>query len=182
MEGNTYKGEGGGSNREYEQTTITIKNKRIMGTNENAKAKKTKKAAAVEADQNEEKPKLPTSWDEYCEQMKGKPSFTSYTGDVIIETVFGELIHTDEFDNKEMLVAFDAFARLLKLHKAWIGDWKPDWKTYKDEKYIIATKRGEIDFRSTWVNSSPMCFPTIGMRKLFHLYFRELLEKAKPLL
>ena len=153
-----------------------------MGTNENAKVEKTKKAKAEADDQKDDKPKLPTSWGEYCKQMEGKSSFTSYTGDVIIETVFGELIHTDEFDNKEMLVAFDAFARLLKLHKAWIGDWQPDWKTYKDEKYIIATKRGEIDLRSTWINSSPMCFPTKGMRKLFSLYFRELLEKAKPLL
>ena len=87
-----------------------------------------------------------------------------------------------EFADKETLEAFNAFAKLLKLHKVWIGDWQPDWKTYKDEKYIIATKRGEIDLRSTWVNSSPMCFPTKGMRKLFYLYFRELLEKAKPLL
>lgn len=154
-----------------------------METNEKAKVEKTKKAKAEADDQKDEKPKLPTSWDEYCEQMRGKPSFTSYTGDGYnVETFFGEPIHTDEFDNVEMLDAFGAFAKLLKLHKAWIGDWQPDWKTYKDEKYIIATKRGEIDLRSTWVNSSPMCFPTKGKRRLFALYFRELLEKAKPLL
>ena len=150
-----------------------------METKEKAKAEKTKKAAAEADDQKDEKPKLPTSWEEYCEQMKGKPSFI---GENCFEMVFDEPIYTDEFADKEMLEAFTAFAKLLKLHKVWIGDWQPDWKTYKDEKYIIATKRGEIDLRSTWVNSSPMCFPTKGMRKLFHLYFRELLEKAKPLL
>ena len=150
-----------------------------MGTNENAKAEKTKKAKAEADDQKDDKPKLPTSWDEYCEQMKGKPS---YMGENCFETSFDECVFIQEFADKETLEAFNAFAKLLKLHKVWIGDWQPDWKTYKDEKYIIATKRGEIDLRSTWVNSSPMCFPTKGMRKLFYLYFRELLEKAKPLL
>ena len=150
-----------------------------MGTNENAKVEKTKKAKAEADDQKDEKQKLPTSWDEYCEQMRGKPS---YMGENCFETSFDECVFIQEFADKETLEAFNAFAKLLKLHKVWIGDWQPDWKTYKDEKYIIATKRGEIDFRSTWVNSSPMCFPTKGMRKLFGLYFRELLEKAKPLL
>ena len=153
-----------------------------METKEKAKAEKTKKAAAEADDQKDEKPKLPTSWDEYCEQMQGKPSVISFTGDASIESNFEDIITIAEFDNEEMLEAFCAFAKLLKLHKVWIGDWQPDWKTYKDEKYIIATKRGELDYRSTWVNSSPMCFPTKGMRKLFALYFRELLEKAKPLL
>ena len=150
-----------------------------METNENAKAEKAKKAAAEADDQKDEKPKLPTSWDEYCEQMKGKPS---YMGETCFKTSFDDHIFNDEFADKETLEAYNALAKLLKLHKVWIGDWQPDWKTYKDEKYIIATKRGEIDLRSTWVNSSPMCFPTKGMRRLFALYFRELLEKAKPLL
>ena len=154
-----------------------------METNEKAKAEKTKKAAAEADDQKEEKPKLPTSWDEYCEQMRGKDSY--YFSEVSCEiepSKFDSEPCLSEFADKEMLDAFGAFAKLLKLHKVWIGDWQPDWKTYKDEKYIIATKRGEIDLRSTWVNSSPMCFPTKGLRKLFALYFRELLEKAKPLL
>lgn len=154
-----------------------------METNEKAKAEKTKKAKAVADDQKEEKPKLPTSWDEYCEQMRGKDSywFKEVEGE-IKPKFFSSEPYLSEFEDKEMLEAFIAFAKLLKLHKVWIGDWQPNWKTYKDEKYIIATKRGEIDLRSTWVNSSPMCFPTKGMRKLFALYFRELLEKAKPLL
>ena len=154
-----------------------------METKEKAKAEKTKKAAAEAADQKEEKPKLPTSWQEYCEQMKGKDSYWFHEVDGAIKPKqFCSEPYLSEFEDKEMLEAFIAFSKLLKLHKVWIGDWQPDWKTYKDEKYIIATKRGEIDLRSTWVNSSPMCFPTKGMRKLFHLYFRELLEKAKPLL
>ena len=154
-----------------------------MGTNENAKVEKTKKAKAEADDQKDDKPKLPTSWDEYCEQMKGKDSYWFHEVEGEIKPkFFCSEPYLSEFEDKEMLEAFIAFAKLLKLHKVWIGDWQPDWKTYKDEKYIIATKRGELDYRSTWVNSSPMCFPTKGMRKLFGLYFRELLEKAKPLL
>lgn len=154
-----------------------------MGTNENAKVEKTKKAKAEADDQKDDKPKLPTSWDEYCEQMKGKDSYWFHEVEGEIKPkFFCSEPYLSEFEDKGMLEAFIAFAKLLKLHKVWIGDWQPDWKTYKDEKYIIATKRGEIDLRSTWVNSSPMCFPTKGMRKLFALYFRELLEKAKPLL
>ena len=154
-----------------------------METNDKAKTEKAKKAAAVADDQKEEKPKLPTSWDEYCEQMKGKDSYWLHevSGEIKPKQFCSEP-YLSEFEDREMLEAFTAFAKLLKLHKAWIGDWQPDWKTYKDEKYIIATKRGELDYRSTWVNSSPMCFPTKGKRRLFSLYFRELLEKAKPLL
>ena len=64
-----------------------------MEKNEKVKAEKTKKAAAETDDQKEKKPKLPTSWDEYCEQMKGKPSFTSYTGDGYnVETFFGDFL------------------------------------------------------------------------------------------
>ena len=154
-----------------------------METNENAKVEKTKKAKAEADDQKDDKPKLPTSWDEYCKLMEGKDSYWFHEVDGKIKPKqFCSEPYLSEFEDKEMLEAFTAFAKLLKLHKVWIGDWQPDWKTYKDEKYIIATKRGEIDLRSTWVNSSPMCFPTKGMRKLFYIYFRELLEKAKPLL
>lgn len=154
-----------------------------MGTNENAKVEKAKKAKAVADDQKDDKLKLPTSWQEYCEQMRGKDSYWLHEIEGEIKPkFFCSEPYLSEFEDKEMLEAFIAFAKLLKLHKVWIGDWQPDWKTYKDEKYIIATKRGELDYRSTWVNSSPMCFPTKGMRKLFALYFRELLEKAKPLL
>lgn len=123
------------------------------------------------------------SWEEYCEKMRGKDSywFKEVEGEIEPE-FFSSEPYLSEFEDKETLEAFIAFSKLLKLHKAWVGDWQPDWKTYKNDKYIIATKRGELDYRTTWFKSSPMCFPTKGMRKLFALYFRELLEKAKPLL
>lgn len=107
----------------------------------------------------------------------------SFIGEFSFESTFEEeSIFVDEFDDEEMPKAFNAFAKLLKLHKKWVGDWKPDWTSYHHNKYIIATRKGELDYRTTWINSSPMCFPTTEMRAKFAECFNDLLEIAKPLL
>lgn len=140
---------------------------------------KTRRALARAAREEEEK-KRPKTWEQYRQQMVGVQSFI---GEFSFASTFEEeSIFVDEFDDEEMPKAFNAFAKLLKLRKKWVGDWKPDWTSFHDNKYIIATKRGELDYRITWVNSSPMCFPTIEMRAEFGKYFKDLLEIAKPLL
>ena len=75
-----------------------------------------------------------TTWEEYCKKMEGKDSYyINSTRGGIISSKFGVAPIVSEFDNKEDAEAFAALSKLLKLRKDWVGDWKPDWKTFNDK-------------------------------------------------
>lgn len=123
-----------------------------------------------------------SSWEDYCELMKGKDScFVDMNGNVRSSHFLAAPI-VEEFEDKEDAVTFAAFSRLLKLRKNWVGNWKPDWKNIAQIKYTIKVEENEIVDRSTNTNSCALSFPTVEMRDEFFDTFRDLLEIAKPLL
>jgi hypothetical protein len=75
-----------------------------------------------------------------------------------------------------------ALMQLLTCYKAWVGDWKPDWKNHVS-KHCIYVENGRLQKR-TWVSSSqhPLIFPTADMRDKFFETFKNLIKQAKPLL
>ena len=126
----------------------------------------------------------PLTWDEYCEKMKGKDCY--YVNNFYNEvksSLFGDTPLMEEFDNKEDAVAFDAFCKLRKLRRDWLGkNWKPDWTNVYQPKYAIANSNNKLVGCTCREISHPLSFPTEKMRDEFFDCFKDYLEQAKTLL
>lgn len=123
------------------------------------------------------------TWEEYCDKMKGKTCY--YVNDFYCEvksSIFGDTPLVEEFDNKEDAVVFNAFCKLLKLRKDWVGDWKLDWTDVNQPKYAIVNSSNKLVNCTRREISHPLLFPTEEMRDEFYNCFRDYLEQAKDLI
>ncbi len=73
-----------------------------------------------------------------------------------------------------------ALAQLCQLRDRYNDGWKPDWTNSKP-KYVIWNYRNTPGGVSEVV-SFPLAFKTLNLRNQFLENFRDLIEKAKPLL
>lgn len=123
------------------------------------------------------------SWKEYCEKMKGKYSYF-YNNAIrrIVDSQFGSEPVLSEFEDMEDVETLEAFSKLLRLRKDWVGEWKPDWTEGNQIKFTIVSREDKIVYGATGIDSRPMSFPTKEMRDEFIETFKDLLEIAKPLL
>ena len=79
--------------------------------------------------------------------------------------------------------AIDAFSKLLKLRRDWIGEWEPDWNKSEDRKYVIERKRiSRFEIIVYFTKSCALSFPSYELAKEFLLTFRDLIEEAKTLI
>ena len=123
-----------------------------------------------------------SSWEDYCELMKGKDScFVDMNGNVRSSHFLAAPI-VEEFEDKEDAVTFAAYSKLLKMRKQWIGGWKPDWTDEGQIKHTIYVKENIVQPSESLYLHRSMSFPTDEMRNEFFDTFRDLLEIAKPLL
>lgn len=138
----------------------------------------------------EAKPKLPRSWEEFCE------IFPDYTGEYFIEPnndekidqieVMGEGEHRKN-KNAELLPdrataeAVLALCQLIQLRNCYNGDWVPDWRKGCDTFTIEFESANITRERRTWCAASPLFFKTRELRDEFLKCFRPLIEKLKPL-
>ena len=123
------------------------------------------------------------SWKEYCEKMKGKNSYF-YNNAIrrIVDSQFGSEPVLSEFEDMEDVETLEAFSKLLRLRKDWVGEWKPDWTNEDQTKFTIISAENEISKGEHYKVGSSMSFPTEEMRDEFFDCFKDLLETAKPLL
>ena len=123
------------------------------------------------------------SWKEYCEKMKGK-NFYFYNNAIrrIVDSQFGSEPVSSEFEDMEDVETLEAFSKLLRLRKDWVGEWKPDWKNNNVAKFTIISAENEISKGEHYKVGSSMSFPTEEMRDEFLDCFKDLLEQAKSLL
>lgn len=123
------------------------------------------------------------TWEEYCKKMKGKDSYfldESFGG--IESSQFGNTPVLSEFANKEDVEAFEAYSKLIKLRKQWIGNWKPKWANDYQKKYVICNY-SDIVAKDTVITASHcLSFPTPEMRDEFFDCFKDFLEQAKDLI
>jgi hypothetical protein len=83
---------------------------------------------------------------------------------------------------REYSSAMLALTQLLVCYKAWVGDWKPDWKNLKNDKYCISVQCDKIIRHCVTTTQHILLFPTSDMRDKFLETFKDLLKQAKPLL
>lgn len=123
------------------------------------------------------------SWKEYCEKMKGKNSyFYNNANRRIVNSQFGSEPVLSEFEDMEDVETLEAFSKLLRLRKDWVGEWKPDYKNSEPKFAIIIKENKIIKAAGNFIVNYSMSFPTEKMRDEFVDTFRDLLEIAKPLL
>ena len=78
--------------------------------------------------------------------------------------------------------AFDAFTKLLKLRRDWIGEWEPDWTSYTTCKFVIGYVNDSIIVNTRNTTARSLSFPTEQMAKEFLETFHDLIEEAKILI
>lgn len=122
------------------------------------------------------------TWEEYCEKMKGKISYYMDPSSGITLSIFGNHPFLSEFETEEEVKAFEAYSKLIKLRKQWIGDWKPDWTNESQRKYIIFNYEGKVTKDMLLSTAHCLSFPTSEMREEFFDCFQDYLEQAKTLI
>ena len=122
------------------------------------------------------------SWKEYCEKMKGKNSYF-YNNAIrrIVDSQFGSEPVLSEFEDMEDVETLEAFSKLLRLRKDWVGEWKPNWQD-EIKKFAICNYCDEVIADVVYNISYSLSFPTKEMRDEFLDCFKDLLEQAKSLL
>ena len=106
---------------------------------------------------------LPKSWEE-LEQIKGFK------------------IDKRTFVTIEQGRASEALAQLSQLRKVYRGDWEPDWSDKSQVKFTIYFRESRIEINEVYYAGCFLSFQSAEVRDLFLENFRELIEKAKPLM
>lgn len=124
-----------------------------------------------------------SNWKEYCEKMKGKASYYFIVdSNEVKPSHFGSAPILSEFEKRKDTEAIAAFCKLIMLRRDWVKNWEPDWTNNDEEKFGIVVNANRFESISFYCMSQPLSFPTGEMCDEFLDTFRNLLEKAKPLL
>ena len=144
----------------------------------------------------EKKPKLPKSWEEFCDMFPVKDGECVINSSCIVaelnpskELNFMGLIKAKRplptlgiLPDRATAYAVLALCQLIQLRNAYNGDWVPNWDDGDEAKYTIEFRRGKLDTGvALKLSCSPLYFKSEEMRDLFLENFRPLIEKLKPL-
>lgn len=122
------------------------------------------------------------TWEEYCKKIRGKISYYIDPSSGITLSTFGNCPFLSEFETEEGVKAFEAYGKLIKLRKQWIGEWKPNWANESQRKYVIFNYAGEVVRDISLSTAHCLSFPTLEMREEFFECFKDYLEQAKDLI
>ena len=115
------------------------------------------------------KPKVPHTWEDYCDNFYPFEKHMHY---------YPHFAHGFDEDDAD---AFVAYGRLIRLRKAWVGDWNPNWADSNQVKYCIKWNYSKLDVFTNKSVCQPMNFPTEEMAREFCKCFENFLIKAKGL-
>jgi hypothetical protein len=120
----------------------------------------------------------PKSWEEYCKQIKNTACYIAVRN-AVMPYIRVAIPQYNEFSTEEEAKAFTALGKLIQLHKAWIGDWKPNWQE-DSFKFVIEGHASAIAISTNMYVHRLLAFPTEELRDEFLDTFKDLLEEAKP--
>ena len=151
-------------------TTITLEGKEYQLDIEQAKKLNLLK----------EKDNRVRSWEEFKEKYNTKYGFVYNRQEGKPEKRLYP-ISTNEQLLPHEAKAIQAFSKLLKLRRDWIGEWEPQCNT--KNYYIFYNQRHE-SFLIDWLfeHNHSLSFPTNNMAKDFLETFHDLIEEAKILI
>lgn len=126
----------------------------------------------------------PRSWEEYCNNFSGELFYFSNRNSIESVVTSDGMSYTakDYLPSKELAEAFLAMMQLMSLRQAWIGDWKPDWRSEYSYNYCIIDGGGSFEICILNQCRYALSFPTKEMAEDFMNCFKDLLEVAKPLI
>lgn len=126
-------------------------------------------------------PENPKTWEEYCKQTKGRTSYFWNSLETIHGTIFDGFYN--EFSTKERTKQFVALGKLLQLRDYWVGDWKHNIPTFDDSAFAVFYNviLNEAQITNISYANLPLTFPTREMADKFITCFRDLINKAYPL-
>ena len=123
------------------------------------------------------------SWEEF--KNKYSCQGIGYCYDCYAKSFISPLnpVHISDQLTKEEAVAIDAFSKLIKLRRDWIGDWNPDWSHLEcKRKYCIICRNNNIIIGSFDDVQHTFSFPTEEMSSEFLKYFWDLFVLCKILI
>ena len=131
-------------------------------------------------------PKLPRSWEEFCEMFpikKGECSIGAHSDVIEEENEFCRkpLRDRNVYPDRATAEAVLALCQLIQLRNCYNGDWIPDWGNGAENKYCIDFAYGDICICTNCVSPLLLYFKTEELRDEFLKYFRPQIEKIKPL-
>lgn len=121
-------------------------------------------------------PCKPTTWEEYCKQTKNRTYYTyiccceSHVGETAAHGFYGE------FSTKERVKQYVALGKLLQLRDYWVKNNK-----FKEAIGVFTLGNGVIVTNECATNDYALTFPTQEMADKFINCFRDLINKAYPL-
>jgi hypothetical protein len=120
------------------------------------------------------------SWKEFKLKCRGSKGYymDSLTGEIYNPV---NPLGTGEQLTQQEAIAIQAFSKLLKLRRDWIGTWEPNWYIAED-KYCIVVKDTHINVGCFSAIQHTFSFPTREMAEEFLKCFKDLFEQCKNLI
>lgn len=120
------------------------------------------------------------SWEEFTEKYYHRSGYCYLSNKKKVESEKMPLYTDDQLTSHEA-VAINAFSKLLKLRRNWVGEWEPDWGKHS-EKFILYRAENSVRTCSTLITAGGFSFPTHEMASEFLATFHDLIEEAKILI
>ena len=134
------------------------------------------------------KPKLPKTWEEFCEQNEVKDG-ECYIGNTscVVEVLKGNCFHRRKIHDRNILPnkkAAEQHLALMQLHQlrdCYRQGWKPDW-TIPKSNFAIFYMKGRYTVEEFIYSREFLTFQTREIASKFLTNFRELIEEAGDLI
>ena len=130
----------------------------------------------------------PKTWEECIKKLNNIiPKYYWIGHDGIISNVNGPITYPTSVDynllpSKEIAEKFLILQKLYTCRQAYIDDWKPNWNSYNEQKYVIKTVENNLTISTHHNEVRSFSFPTFEMATEFLKNFKNDLEKIKDLL
>ena len=122
------------------------------------------------------------SWEEFTLKYKNSRGYYYESTISKMHNPLNPCSGTEQLTQQEA-IAIQAFSKLLKLRRDWIGDWNPIWNNNNyDIKYCVKFVSNTLCIRPWETCSHSFSFPTEEMAQEFLENFNDLFNQCKNIL
>ena len=120
------------------------------------------------------------SWEEFKLKYKNSRGYYYESTTNQMHNPLSPCSGTEQLTQQEA-IAIQAFSKLLKLRRDWIGTWDPDWHD-SGPKYCIINMSGNLQISVFQSSYHIFSFPTEEMAEEFLKCFKDLFEQCENLI